>query len=287
MAAPLFAAEPITITATVSGQTDTTADITIGYSGASGVKPAGIAMIVDLTVATGSAKIASAADVLSVGDSFFDVFIDFAADDPDAYEAGADPNSGAYAGAHPVARSDAAGTPFDGNDVTVFALCMGELENPGTVGASNIELVKFRVTKIAAPVTMRISADPLRGGELPGPIVSSVVDQDANLMAVTWPADTNLFTIDTSCVAPTCRGDVNGDNRVRTNDITAMVQILNGVGYPYVCNSTDPCFDGNGCADVNGDTRIRTNDITALVTCLNGIGYPYVANCPAGCGVGP
>ena len=287
MAAPLFAAEPITITATVSGQTATTADVTIGYSGATGVKPAGIAMIVDLTVAAGSAKISSAGDVLSVGDSFFDVFIDFAADDPNAYEAGADPNSGAYAGAHPVAKSDAAGTPFDGNDVEVFALCMGELENPGTVGAGNIELVKFRVTKVSAPASMRISADPLRGGELPGPIVSSVVDQDANLMAVTWPADTPLFAIDTVC--QTCTGDVpyyDGMNPSSQNgwrmifDVTAIVNFLKDVGSPYRCYITQPCFDGMGCADFNGDNWINIIDVTDLVDHLKAIGSPYREICP-------
>jgi hypothetical protein len=278
MAAPLFAAEPITITATVSNQTSTTADVTIGYSGATGGKPAGIAMIFDLTTGGGTAKISSASDVLSIGDSFFDVFIDFAADDPDTYEAGADPNSGAYAGAHPVATSDSAGTPFDGNAVSVFALCMGELENPGTVGASSIELVKLRVTKVAAPAYLHISADPLRGGELPDTTVSSVVDQDANLMAVTWPSDILLFPIDTTCA--TCLGDATGDNWRMITDVTEIVDFLKAVGSPYRCNSTQACFDGKKCYDYNNDNWVMITDVSDLVQRLKDIGSPYREQCP-------
>jgi hypothetical protein len=77
---------------------------------------------------------------------------------------------------------------------------------------------------------------------------------------------------------PTCTGDVNGDDWLKTNDISALVTILNNAGAPYRIPDTDPLYDI--CADVNLDQWVKTNDISALVTILNNIGAPYRQVCP-------
>jgi len=189
MAAPLSAADPITIEVAASNIDADSADLTISYSGATGSPPYGISMVVDLTVdaaGAGSAEVLAAGDVAS-GDSFFDVFIDLAADEPNDYlnPALVDPCTGIWIGAgdpHPLAETDAAGTPTF--PVSVFSLCMGELANTAGIGAGNT-LAVITITKKAGVgaetgCTVRITADDLRG---------TIVDPNGDPMDVTYPAD--------------------------------------------------------------------------------------------------
>lgn len=56
-----------------------------------------------------------------------------------------------------------------------------------------------------------------------------------------------------------CVGDCNGDGRVRANDLTIMINILNLVTPLEACPS----------ADANGDGRVRADDITVAINNLN------------------
>jgi Tol biopolymer transport system component len=60
-----------------------------------------------------------------------------------------------------------------------------------------------------------------------------------------------------------CVGDCNLDGRVRANEITIMVNIINGL------QPLDACL----AADFNGDGRVRANDITIAVNNIN-LGCP-------------
>ena len=186
MAAPAINADPITIGVAASNIDADSADLTISYSGASGLPPYGISMVVDLTVdagGAGEAEVLAAGDVSSV-DSFFDVFIDLAADEPNDYldPAKVDPCTGIWTGAgtpHPLAKTDSAGTPAF--PVSVFSLCMGELAQTASIPSSK-DLAVITITKKGAGTgcTVRISADDLRG---------NIVDPNGDPLTVTYPAD--------------------------------------------------------------------------------------------------
>jgi len=159
-------AQNVTITADVAGDT-----LTLGYDATgSAAMPVGFSFIV---TATGGGAVAAATDV-GLADSFFDVFIDYAADDPAAYQAGADPTTGVLAGAHPLALTDAAGAAAF--PATVFAVSAAELANVATIPAvGTICTLKFD-----GNATVCFSEDTLRGG---------VVDATGAAMTVTLPAD--------------------------------------------------------------------------------------------------
>lgn len=76
----------------------------------------------------------------------------------------------------------------------------------------------------------------------------------------------------------TCLGDINNDGWRRTNDLGALITLLNTAGSPYRIPSTSCLY--NPCADLNSDGTIRTNDLGALITMLNAIGSPYRQQCP-------
>jgi hypothetical protein len=56
-----------------------------------------------------------------------------------------------------------------------------------------------------------------------------------------------------------CVGDCNLDGRVRSNEITAMINIINGVADVTTCLA----------ADQDGDGRVRANDITLAILNIN------------------
>ncbi|MGH3644355.1 MAG: dockerin type I domain-containing protein, partial [Mycobacterium sp.] len=60
-----------------------------------------------------------------------------------------------------------------------------------------------------------------------------------------------------------CVGDCNLDGRVRSNEITIMINIINGVQPLEACLA----------ADFNGDGRVRANDITIAINNIN-LGCP-------------
>ena len=76
----------------------------------------------------------------------------------------------------------------------------------------------------------------------------------------------------------TCLGDLDGNSSRRSNDVTALVNLLNAYGSPYRIPTTSCLF--NPCADMDGNSSIRSNDLTALVNLLNAAGSPYRVPCP-------
>jgi beta-lactam-binding protein with PASTA domain len=76
----------------------------------------------------------------------------------------------------------------------------------------------------------------------------------------------------------TCLGDVTGDNKIKTNDLTALTILLNTAGAPYSIPNTSCLY--SPCGDLNGDGKNKTNDLTALTIKLNGYGAPYNHTCP-------
>jgi len=168
-------AQNVTITAAVDGDT-----ITLGYDATgSAAMPVGFSFIVD----AGTASLAAAGDV-GLADSFFDVFIDFAADDPAAYQAGANPTTGVLAGAHPIAKADGAGAATF--PATVFAVSAAELANVATIPATGT----ICTLKMTGTGTVCFSEDTLRGG---------VVDTTGAAMTVTLPECVNVPAGPTEC----------------------------------------------------------------------------------------
>jgi hypothetical protein len=67
--------------------------------------------------------------------------------------------------------------------------------------------------------------------------------------------------------APACAGDCNGDGRVRSNEVTVMINIINGKAQLTSCPA----------ADANGDGRVRSNEVTIAINNIN-------RGCPAAAG---
>jgi len=183
LTASVAVADPVTITA--QGNVPSNGYITIGYSDATGAKPVGFSFIVDCGA---GGNVAAAGDI-DKADSFFDVFIDFASDDPAAYQAGADPLTGIWAAANPLAKTDAAGA------VTLpavqFAVSAAELANVATIPASGT-LCVLKLTKVgsATSTIVTFAEDTLRGG---------VVDVNGVAMTVTLPAATTVNFVEPPC----------------------------------------------------------------------------------------
>jgi hypothetical protein len=316
MAAPAINADPITIEMAASNFTATTADLTISYSGASGLPPYGISMVVDLTVdsaGAGSAEVVAESDVAS-GDSFFDVFIDLAADEPNNYldPAKVDPCTGIWTGAgtpHPLAKTDAAGTPTF--PVSVFSLCMGELAQTATIPASK-DLAVITITRddgvgAGTGCTVSIAADDLRG---------TIVDPNGDPLTVTYPADLPIvwggapqcfggagqqWTDWNALGNPTCwcdattgvaggagrqcHGDAGNDvevflqnYRVFNSDLTLVIQ-------NWQRKAGDPLL--NPCADVDHKAevflqnyRVFNGDLTRVISNWQKKDDVIPANCP-------
>jgi hypothetical protein len=260
MAATVFAGD-VTVTCTSPDPSAAAPQVVIGYTGATS-SPVGIAMVVDITNGT-----LDAAPTSFGADSFFDVFIDFAADDPATYAAGADPLTGVLSGAHPVAKTDAAGTPTF--PVSVFSLCMGELANVATVPAA-ATLVTLNVTRTDSgqDTIVSVSSDPLRGDVA----ASSIVDDAAAYMTVTWPADLVLPGGGAGCA---CLGDLTdvfetppGDGTVEFGDLNYMIFMLATNGWSIdvsampdmICGDIADVFESPG-----PDGTVEFGDLNYLI----------------------
>jgi hypothetical protein len=138
-------------------------------------------------------------------------------------------------------------------------------QNPGG------SLFKFTIKK---PGTVTVALNATRGGIV-------MEDGSAPVALVS-----NGLVIPAAGLCGTCKGDVNANGSVRTNDISALVTLLSTYGPSYNIPSTDPNY--RPCADLNnagrrGDGRIRTNDLTALVTLLSPSGPSYNVSCTTLC----
>jgi hypothetical protein len=131
LTAPLFAG---TITLTVTDNHNGT--FTVGYSDYTNPKPVGLALEIDMP----AGEIISAQNLGlydgPTADSFFDVFIAYAAGTPAAYQAAASTATGSWLGtAHPLAAPGTTAGPLAVNPTTGVlvtprqdvSLCMGSL----------------------------------------------------------------------------------------------------------------------------------------------------------------
>jgi len=266
LTAPLFAG---TITLTVDSD-DNNGTFTVGYSSYTGTKPVGLALEIDMpTGETISAQNTALYDGPSA-DSFFDVFLDYANDDPVTYEANASTATGSWLGmAHPLAVPGAAGSVT--LPVEDVAICMGSLV--GTAPASVTALATLTVGDGDADDCI-IDLNTIRGG---------IVDADGNPMTVlcsvngdTASALPRTFDVE-SCSYPACwdyptqcHGDSDGDGDVDTDDWPAF---RDGFGYVYPGASYNPCAD----YDRDGDTD--TDDWPAF---RDTFGFTPPANCTPG-----
>jgi hypothetical protein len=176
---------------------------------------------------------------------------------------------GSYPGTDPLGDPCDSTDTLPGLDSNGITIEMGSLHSPPEVSSPNApalagDLISFTVT---GECNVAISGNAARG---------KVVFYDAT------NEDDGKDVVYTGCtvvLACDCVGDINGDNWIRTNDISALVLFLNSLGSPYRCPSSNAsCWDD--CYDINGDNWIRTNDISALVLMINGFGSPYRQQCP-------
>jgi len=263
LTASVFAAEPITITASATGDL-----LTIGYNATGATKPVGFSFIVNC----GTGNVAAVGDI-NKADSFFDVFIDFASDDPAAYQAGADPATGVWSAAHMLAKADAAGAAT--LPAAVFSISAAELANVATIPATGT----ICVLKISGlPATITFAEDTLRGG---------VVDTAGVAMAVTLPAPVDMSVTPTECLKTTapeyanwvtfgkpdcwcfprqCRGDFNGTKQgtywVYSQDLTGLKDAYQKPVAQMTGNRI--CADFNHTAQ--GAYRVYSQDLTILKT---------------------
>jgi len=231
-------AQNVTITATVEGDT-----ITLGYDATgSAAMPVGFSFIVD----AGAASLNAAGDVGIGADSFFDVFIDFAADDPAAYQAGANPDTGIFAGAHPIAKADGAGAAAF--PAKVFAISAAELAKVATIPATGT----ICTLKMTGTGSVCFSEDTLRGG---------VVDATGAAMTVTLPGCVDVPSGPTDCLYVGQVFSYTGPGPAVTLTVTqAMVDKWIALGKPdcWCCLAQKA---GNGVAT---NTRVDTGDLNEL-----------------------
>jgi len=263
LTASVFAAEPITITATVDANAKT---LTLGYEATGATMPVGFSFIVS---ATGG-------EISAVGnaDSFFDVFIDFAADDPAAYQAGADPATGVLAGAHPLANTDVKGAAT--LPAAEVAISAAELANVATIPATGTICVLTYTCDGTTPIAITFAEDTLRGG---------VVDTAGDAMAVTLPGAVEIPCAPSECLKSTapeyaawvsfgkpdcwcfkrqCRGDYQNAQQgvfwVQSNDFTGLKDAFGKIASQMT--GTRICADFDHAAQ--GAFRVQSNDFVIL-----------------------
>jgi len=255
LTASVFAAEPITITATAVGDT-----ITLGYNATGATKPVGFSLIVDC----GAGEVANAAAV-GLADSFFDVFIDFAADDPAAYQAGANPTTGVLAGAHPLAVTDAAGAAAF--PAKVFAISAAELANVATIPATGT----ICTLKITGTATVCFSEDTLRGG---------VVDTNGDAMTVTLPGCVEVGAIPECFAVGTVFNYAGAGTAINMTVTQAQYNVWVALGKPacWCCLAQKA---GNAVT-TNNNATVNTADLAALRASWNkaytAVGYNACAD---------
>ena len=117
------------------------------------------------------------------------------------------------------------------------------------------------------------------GGEAAGAVLeggsTSVVIDDSNCTDV--QIDYNCSGCGT-CVSPTCKGDINGDNWVTLPDMYMCIGKMTAAGPPYQIGPTDPNYID--CMDMNNDCWNMLDDMYMLIGTLSGAGPPYQIPCP-------
>lgn len=98
------------------------------------------------------------------------------------------------------------------------------------------------------------------GTECKGNECRPIIDCDGPMAGPGQCLDGRQACVNDQCE---CVGDCNLDGRVRANEITIMINIINGL------QPLDACL----AADFNGDGRVRANDITIAINNIN-LGCP-------------
>ncbi len=258
LTASVFAAEPITITATVNATAKT---LTLGYNATGATKPVGFSFIVSAT----GGKVALAG--INKADSFFDVFIDFASDDPAAYQAGADPATGVWSAAHMLAKADEAGAAT--LPAAVFSISAAELANVATIPATGTICVLTYTCDGTTPIAITFAEDTLRGG---------IVDTAGVAMTATLPGAVEIPCL-TDCLYVGQVFSYAGAGPAVTLTVTqAMVDRWVALGKPncWCCLAQKA---GNGVAT---NTRVDTGDLNELKQSWNksstAVGYKPCAD---------
>jgi len=268
MAAPLYAAGRVQFVAT--DNEDGTCTITFDANDVIGIVP--VAMGLDVKV-TGSDP-CHAITAVSGMDSFFEIFMDYAYDDPCSYT---------YGAGNPVADPCAAGSL--GLPSHHFCVSMGGLggETDPDEKAAPDNGVAFVLTagNLGDPcdtVTGHIKINALRGG---------VIGKDTD------PMETNLvpvhlaFTITNAPTffPPACDGDFDGSNAINTSDISLVVTYwFNNKNFfgqaPVGTHGVNGYLDG---MDMDCSGAINTSDISMIVTYwFNTKNFFGQAPCPSG-----
>jgi hypothetical protein len=229
LTAPAFAGN-IVFDGTLAGTV-----LTLNYTGDD---PLGLAVTVD---PDGAVQVASYQAAST--DSFFDVFIDYAHDNP-GYVLGT---------GTPVADPAAAGVAT--LPAAVVSLCMGHLE--AAHGAPVNQIAVLNLSAEAASVV--VDADTLRGG---------CVDADGAMT-------TNLPLTIAQAACATCAGDADGDGWVTIDDYNLVAQgLIDGLGvngdYYFEIGQLGAGYD---CYDMDGDGWCTIDDYNILAdNLITGLG---------------
>ena len=258
LTAPVFAGD-ITLYADEDGN--------IGYESYTGDPP--VALALKVTVVSGVGEI----DAYTPGStSFFDVFIDYIAEDPDAYEVDVNTNplTGGNPNAYPTADPDPdpalgiyaldLGTTEDAVTALSVSLCMGSLTTDildGGTWAPNAETTLATLVFTDA-CQIEVGHDTARG---------SIIDASGNAMTVT---NVLPIVIDIQPAGCACRGDVNDDGKISPGDISAVMSYISPAykeaSPAYTCS---PVPAGDECYDVNEDGKISPADVSAVMSFLS------------------
>jgi len=282
LTAPLFAGS-IVLTLNNNGN----GTCTIGYESYTGTKPVGVALEFD----AGSGETVSAQNLGlydgPAADSFFDVFIDYAAGNPAAYLAGATPATGAWLGtAQPLAvpGTSAGQATLPRQDVSI---CMGSLV--GTAPASVAALATLTIGGDGATTTAILDLDTNRGG---------IVDADGNAMTVTCKVNgaaavslpITSFAVTNGWVYPVCWGysgtyyltQCHGDSDGTAPKNGLPNGVVDGVDWPSFRDSLGLTYPAAGylpCADYNRSGAVDGADWPQF---RDNLGTSPAANCTPG-----
>jgi hypothetical protein len=201
------------------------------------------------------------------GDSFFDIYIDFASTDPDNYVLGT---------GDPIADPDQAGVPT--LPTGTISLCAGELDpnNSAASAIANLATLQLQAVGGAVSTDVTISADTLRAG---------VIDEAGNAMNVTYPGPVTVLFADCPCEGNTNPGT---DSVVNSTDISNIVGLLGPLAPPTNLPAYTVAKGAAGwdpCYDVNDDDVINSTDISKVVGLLGPLAPPtnlpaYTYTCP-------
>jgi len=226
-------------------------------------------------------------DVTDVAiDSFFDVFMDYANAEGDAY---------VYGAGSPIAAQDAAGVAT--LPAAAFCISAGGLEDDETDVPA---LTGTIVITTGADATVTLGENALRGGvvdydgamttNLPitfditagGPALIAVPDvtgmtQTAAEAAITG-AGLTVGAVTTTEVDAT---EAN-DGTVASQDPAATTEVEAGTAVAIVLYEYVPELPACAAYDIDGNKFVMTSDLTAMVNFLNGLGAPYFTPAVAG-----